>query len=44
MEAETQLQPIAPQGRRRHEQIDEVAEPEMTRRFYVQVAEDDFTN
>jgi hypothetical protein len=43
-EAEAQLQRIGPQERRRHERIDEVVEPEMTRRFYVQVAEDDFTN
>lgn len=43
-EAEAQLQRIGPQQRRQHERIDEVVEPEMTRRFYVQVAEDDFTN
>jgi hypothetical protein len=43
-EAEAQLQGIGPQERRRHERIDEVVEPEMTRRFYVQVAEDDFNN
>jgi hypothetical protein len=43
-DAEAQLQRIGPQERRRHERIDDVVEPEMTRRFYVQVAEDDFTN
>lgn len=43
-EAEAQLQRIGPQEQRRHDRIDTVIEPEMTRRFYVQVAEDDFTN
>ncbi len=43
-EAEAQLQRIGPQEERRHERIDEVVEPEMTRRFYVQVADDDFTH
>lgn len=43
-EAEAQLQRIGPQEQRRHERIDEVVEPEMTRRFYVQLAEDDFTD
>jgi hypothetical protein len=43
-EAEAQLQRIGPQEQRRHERIDAVVEPEMTRRFYVQVAEDDFTD
>jgi hypothetical protein len=42
-EAEAQLQRIGPQEQRRHEKIDEVIEPEMTRKFYVQVADDDFT-
>jgi hypothetical protein len=42
-EAETQLQRIGPQEERRHDRIDAVVEPEMTRLFYVQVAEDDFT-
>lgn len=42
-EAEAQLQRIGPQEQRRHDRIDAVVEPEMTRRFYVQVAEDDFT-
>jgi hypothetical protein len=42
-EAEAQLQRIGPQEERRRERIDEVVEPQMTRRFYVQVAEDDFT-
>jgi hypothetical protein len=43
-EAEAQLQRIGPQEQRRHDRIDAVIEPEMTRRFYVQVAEDDFTD
>jgi hypothetical protein len=42
-EAEAQLQRIGPQEQRRHERIEDVVEPEMTRRFYVQVADDDFT-
>jgi hypothetical protein len=42
-EAEAQMQRIGPQEHRRHERIDAVVEPEMTRHFYVQVAEDDFT-
>ncbi len=42
-EAEAQLQRIGPQEQRRHERIDQVIEPEMTRAFYVQVAEDQFT-
>ena len=42
-EAEAQLRRIGPQEQRRHEKIDEVIEPNMTRRFYVQVADDDFT-
>ena len=42
-EAEAQLRRIGPQEQRRHDKIDEVIEPEMTRRFYVQLAEDDFT-
>jgi hypothetical protein len=42
-EAEAQLQRIGPQEQRRHERIDAVVEPEMTRHFYVQVAEDDFS-
>jgi hypothetical protein len=43
-EAEAQLQRIGPQEQRRHDRIDAVIQPEMTRRFYVQVAEDDFTD
>jgi hypothetical protein len=43
-EAEAQLQRIGPQEQRRHDKIDAVIEPGMTRRFYVQVADDDFTN
>ncbi len=43
-EAEAQLQRIAPQEQRRHDRIDAVVEPGMTRHFYVQVAEDDLTN
>lgn len=42
-EAEAELQRIGPQEERRHDRIDAVVEPEMTRHFYVQVAEDDFT-
>ncbi len=42
-EAEAQLRRVGPQEQRRHDRIDAVVEPEMTRRFYVQVAEDDFT-
>jgi len=42
-EARAQLARIAPQEQRRHDRIDEVVEPTMTRHFYVQVAEDDFT-
>jgi hypothetical protein len=42
-EAEAQLQRIGPQEQRRHERIDAIVEPEMTRHFYVQVADDDFT-
>jgi hypothetical protein len=43
-EAEAQLRQIGPQEQRRHDRIDAVVEPAMTRRFYVQVAEDDFTD
>jgi hypothetical protein len=42
-EAEAQLARVAPQEQRRHDRIDEVVEPDMTRSFYVQVADDDFT-
>ncbi len=42
-EAEAQLAQIAPQEQRRHDRIDDIVEPEMTRHFYVQVAEDDFS-
>ncbi len=42
-EAEAQLQRIGPQEQRRHDKIDEMIEPGMTRKFYVQVADDDFT-
>lgn len=42
-EAEAQFRRIAPQEQRRHDRIDAVVEPEMTRHFYVQAAEDDFT-
>jgi hypothetical protein len=43
-DAEAQAQRIAPQEQRRHDRIRAVVEPDMTRRFYVQIAEDDFTN
>jgi hypothetical protein len=42
-EAEAQLQRIGPEQERRHDRVDAVIEPGMTRHFYVQVAEDDFT-
>jgi hypothetical protein len=42
-EAEAQLARVAPQEQRRRDRIDDLVEPEMTRRFYVQVAEDDFS-
>jgi hypothetical protein len=38
------MQRIAPQEQRRHGRIDEIIEPEMTRRFYLQLADDDFTD
>jgi hypothetical protein len=38
------LQRVGPQEAVRHDRIDAVIEPEMTRRFYVQVAEDDLTD
>jgi hypothetical protein len=41
-EAEAQLKRIGSQERRRHDRIQAVIEPEMTRRFYVLLAEDDF--
>ena len=37
------LERTAPEEARRHERIAEVIEPEMTRAFYVQVADDDLT-
>jgi hypothetical protein len=40
---EAQLKRMAPQEQRRHDRIDEVIEPEITRRFYIQLAEDDFS-
>jgi hypothetical protein len=43
-EAEAQLQRIGPEQERRHDRVDAVIEPGMTRHFYVQVAEDDFTD
>ena len=43
-EAEAQLQRIRPEQERRHDRVDAVIEPGMTRHFYVQVAEDDFTD
>src|SRR5215471_2118068 len=42
-EAEAQLRRIGPQEARRHDRIEAVVEPEMTRHFYVQVADDDFS-
>jgi hypothetical protein len=43
-EAEAQLQRVGPEQERRHDRVDTVIEPGMTRQFYVQVAEDDFTD
>ena len=43
-EAEAQLQRIGPEQERRHDRVDAVIDPGMTRHFYVQVAEDDFTD
>jgi len=43
-EADAQLRRLGPQEERRHDRIESVVEPDMTRRFYVQVAEDDFTD
>jgi hypothetical protein len=37
------LERIGPEEARRHERIDAVIDPGMTRRFYVQVADDDLT-
>ena len=42
-EAQAQLARVAPQEQRRHDRIDAVVEPGMTRHFYVQVADDDFS-
>jgi hypothetical protein len=43
-EAEAQLARIGPGEQRRHDRVDAIVEPEMTRRFYVQLHEDDFTD
>jgi len=43
-EADAQLRRLGPQEERRHDRIESVVEPDMTPRFYVQVAEDDFTD
>ena len=37
------LEQTAPEEARRHERIAEVIEPEMTRAFYIQVADDDLS-
>lgn len=37
------LQRIGPQEQVRHDRIDDVIEPGMTRTYYIQVADDDFT-
>ena len=42
-EIEGFLARTAPEEARRHARIDEVIEPEMTRAFYVQVADDDLS-
>ena len=38
------LERVGPQEQTRHDRIDEVIEPEMTRAFYLQVADDDLTH
>jgi hypothetical protein len=43
-EVEAQYQRIQPQEEVRHDRIEAVVEPGMTRRFYLQLAEDDFTD
>ena len=40
----TFLERVGPQEQVRHERLEAVVEPEMTRRFYVQVADDDLTH
>jgi hypothetical protein len=42
-EADAFLRQIGPQEQVRHDRIDDVIEPEMTRTFYVQIADDDLT-
>jgi hypothetical protein len=42
-EADAFLVRVGPQEEVRHDRIAEVIEPEMTRAFYVQVADDDLT-
>ena len=42
-EIEAFLQRTAPEEARRHDRIAEVIEPESTRAFYVQVADDDLS-
>ena len=42
-EIEAFLERTAPEEARRHERIAEVIEPEMTRAFYLQVADDDLS-
>jgi hypothetical protein len=37
------LEPVGPEESERHDRIDAVIEPEMTRRFYVQGADDDLS-
>ena len=38
------LERVGPQEQVRHERLEHVIEPEMTRAFYVQVADDDLTD
>jgi hypothetical protein len=38
------LERVAPQEQMRHERLEAVVEPEMTRSFYIQVADDDLTH
>ena len=43
-EAQEFLERVGPQEHVRHERIDEVIEGDVTRYFYVEVGDDDFTN
>jgi hypothetical protein len=43
-DAEEFLSRVAPQEQARHDRLAEVIEPDATRRFYLQVADDDLTD